>query len=403
MINYLKEQVIFKAGRDIKNRADCEYLSQMIEVETGECLNYNTLRRFFGIDPKKVKPRLATLNILSRYLGYHSYNHLSAFHPDKLFFDRNQKAYELLSNFNPSSLASYYKKLSYSTKLNYLTDVCRYGILTKQIDRLCLALNMMNITSDAFNYDEKLVLGNSIGLSLRDIRLSKIDWELLLNDQFFDKYVFEIFVDYSSLNTSYKRFLQSPALHKQQKIFKYSVLYLRDYLNIKKLKSTNQLFKQREQTKLHPILEGRVLSLNLYQKSPVKEHFQTIKNQTVEHFYEPMTATIITSNFELYEFISQVFSKHFKSDIYRHFHYYQVYLLMKSCYYYKSKRANAASMALKEIILDDFRLSYKEFLSFFYYLLDFKLNKNKTSKTKACQISQKLGYKKFDFNFIADY
>lgn len=403
MINYLKEQLVLKAGREIKTRGDCEYLSRMIEIETGEFLNYNTLRRFFGIDPKKVKPRLATLNILSRYIGYRSFNHLSAFHPHKMLFDQNQKTYELLSNFNPSSLASYYKKLSYSRKLNYLTDVCRYGILTKQIDRLCLALNMMNITSDAFTYDEKLVLGNSIGLSLRDVRLSKIDWELLLNDQFFNKYVFEIFVDYSSLNTSYKRFLQSPALHKQQKIFKYSVLYLRDYLNIKKLKSTNQLFKQREQTKLHPILEGRVLSLNLFQNSPAMKHFQIIKNLTVEHLYEPMTATIITSNFELYEFVSQVFSKNFKSDIYRHSHYYQVYLLMKSCYFYKSKLFKEAGMALKEITLDDFRLSYKEFLSFFYYLLDFKLNKSKMSKLKACQISQKLGYKRFDFNFIADY
>ena len=192
-------------------------------------------------------------------------------------------------------------------------------------------------------------------------------------------------------------------MDEQQKYFKYSVLYLRDYLNLKKLKSTNQLFKHLEQTKLHPILEGRILSLYLYHNSPVMEHFQTIKNLTIEHFYEPMTATIINSNFELYEFVSQVFSKRFKSDTYRHIHYYQVYLLMKSCYFYKSKLFKKVRMTLNDITLDDFRLSYKELLSVFYYLLDFKLHNNEASKSKACQISQKLGYKRFNSNFIADY
>ena len=403
MINYLKEQIALKAGRKIQNRGDCEYLSQLIEIETGEYLNYNTLRRFFGIDKKEFKPRKASLDILSRYIGYRSFDHLSASHPHKMLFDQNQKTYELLLEFDPTSLASYYKKLSFNSKLNYITDVCRHGILTKQIEQLCLTLDNMRIEFDYFSYDEVVVIGNSIGPLLRKIELREKDWEKILNNYFFNKFIFEIFVDYSSLNSYYYHFLVHPPFDKQQQLFKLSLRCLRDYLNLNKTKSGKELLNQCKQADLHPILFGRVLSLPLYHEESVIEEFKKIDSLSLEHLYEPMVATITTSKFELYELIKRVLSKNFKSQIYRHAHYYQVYLLMKSCYLYKTGQFKKAIKSLKEIDLSDLRFSYKGFLSFFYFLLDFKLTGKSTSRLKIDEINEKLGYKRFDMNFVEKY
>lgn len=403
MINYLKEQIIYKARREIKNRGDCEHLSQLIEIETGDNINYNTLRRFFDIDKQKFKPRVATLNILSRYIGYNSFKDLSTFNPQKLFFDQNLKTYELLLKFNPEQIASTYKSLNFNTKLNLLIQVCRHGILTKQIDELCLCLNKIKITVKTFPYDLILVIGNSIGILLRNIRLPKKDWDTLLNNYFFNRCVFEIFVDYSSLNSYYYRFIKHPHYNEQQKLLKVSLKCIRDYLNLKKVKLTIQKIAPDELKKLHPILAGRILSINLYRNKSTIKNFEAIETITVEHLYEPMITTVITSNFELYNLIKSIFYKSIEFEIYQHFHYYQVYLLLKSCYLYKSEHFKKALASIQEINPDDFRISYKELLSFFYYLLHFKLTDTDNSRIKAIKISQNLGYKRLDYNFIDDY
>ena len=71
MIGLLKEEVERKLGTEIRRRGECQLLSDAILQEQGETLNYNTLRRFFGVDKKSnVIPSRNTLDILSVFLGY---------------------------------------------------------------------------------------------------------------------------------------------------------------------------------------------------------------------------------------------------------------------------------------------------------------------------------------------
>ena len=49
MIYQLKNKTSQKCGFKIKNRGDCLRLSEMILMETGIDLSYNTLRRFYGV------------------------------------------------------------------------------------------------------------------------------------------------------------------------------------------------------------------------------------------------------------------------------------------------------------------------------------------------------------------
>ena len=78
MIESLKKKIELKIGREIKKRGDCQYLSDRINEELDENLSYNTIRRTFGVESNcKIKPRNSTLNILSRFVGYKSFENFS--------------------------------------------------------------------------------------------------------------------------------------------------------------------------------------------------------------------------------------------------------------------------------------------------------------------------------------
>lgn len=66
-----------KFGKKLQYSSDCEALSEAILEETGERISVATLKRMAGFVSKTCKPRLATMDILSLYIGYPSYNLLS--------------------------------------------------------------------------------------------------------------------------------------------------------------------------------------------------------------------------------------------------------------------------------------------------------------------------------------
>ena len=66
----LKEIVIRQLGRSLESPRDFEYLSEQIQVVTGEYLSPTTLKRLFGYIPQTSEPRVTTLSIIARYVGY---------------------------------------------------------------------------------------------------------------------------------------------------------------------------------------------------------------------------------------------------------------------------------------------------------------------------------------------
>ncbi len=69
----LKEEIIRTAGRQVKTPADFEWLSERVGERTRERLSPTTLKRFFGYLDEEVKPRVFTLDVLARFVGYKDY------------------------------------------------------------------------------------------------------------------------------------------------------------------------------------------------------------------------------------------------------------------------------------------------------------------------------------------
>lgn len=405
MISQLKEQIFLKLGKEIENRGDCERLSRLIEVEIGEYLNYNTLRRFFDVDKQKFKPSASTLNILSRYIGFLSFEHFSSFEPQKVYFEQNLIMYEAFNYFQPELLSETFNKIEAynNSRLTYLIQLCRFGLLSKQISELCAALDLMQLQKIPFSYDEIVIIGNSVGLLFRQIHLNRNDWKMLMTNAFFNEYIFEIFVDYSSLNAYYLKFIKCKHSSDEQRNFKLALMTLHHFLNQKKLTCKYAISDLSKINNYHPILQGRILSVNLYDDTAKEKMIISLDNPRIEHFYEPMVAAIISSNFTWYAFIKSKLNNFRQDSTHRDIHYFQVYLLLKCCFLYKNKKLSGASKTFKEIKIDQFRLSYKGLLSFFYFILDYKINGNDTSKLKANKLCQQLNYSRFDKDFIERY
>lgn len=87
--NLLKAEVEKTFGKRIANAGDCSLLSEEVFIKTSYKINANTLRRFFGLVKTDYLPSWATLNILSQYCGFESYDELleskeKGLAPDKL-------------------------------------------------------------------------------------------------------------------------------------------------------------------------------------------------------------------------------------------------------------------------------------------------------------------------------
>ena len=84
------EQIKKKSGLEFSNAKDFEVLSAMFPVN--ERLGVNTLKRLMGYAKSPIAPRKTTLDILSHYLGFSSWETLSGMQPvesdwmEKAFF-----------------------------------------------------------------------------------------------------------------------------------------------------------------------------------------------------------------------------------------------------------------------------------------------------------------------------
>lgn len=81
-----------KSGHDLRLSADCEYLALDIESVTGEHIGVNTLKRLLGFIDDEREPRISTLDIIARYLGFSSWDEL------RIYDDKSNSSFESTSD-----------------------------------------------------------------------------------------------------------------------------------------------------------------------------------------------------------------------------------------------------------------------------------------------------------------
>ena len=422
MLGLLKSEVQLKLGIEIKNRGDCQLLSDAIMLDLGETLNYNTLRRLFNVDKKsEVKPSRNTLDVLSCFLGFRGYNQFSK---QVLKYGVNgyqDEWYLILNSGDGNSILQYLEeRRGHQNFTGLFIRSIRELILLKKIQTINLIFNSKNLGLERFSYSESVYVGNAIGILLRDFNLPSTDNIILLRNKRFVESVLSIFVDYSSLNSGYGSIIlsaqkSSKYLSIHDRIFFKCLNYLRLYLMNERLE--NKLNVDFMTFEGHPILVGRIAAIEIlncesdsfdririFEKLHVR--YAKEKVNRIEYFYEIKIVALILSDFELMEMLDSVHSESRVTQQYQISHN-QLFCIVKLMTSIASQNQNETSKILSQIKPDLWVASYYEFFNLFYqiglYHSANKVDEREKHKALYLEISEKMNYEKFDENYLKNY
>lgn len=413
MINILKIITQKKIGFKIDDYNSSKKLSEIVYIETGFEISYNTFRRFFGI-VKPVKPSNYTLNTLSVFNGFKNYtDFVMNFHLKNKWKEEFHMV-SLLDN-RKSELLEYIKTNLHSNRefILKLTQIVRELMLRKDYNFLLEVFSLDQMKFSYFNFDDVAYFGNCSGPLLKTFDLKSTQAQkLLLNNNFLDN-VISIFVDYNSLNNYYGEFLyfiNANCERENVSQFCKGVLNLKMYLNNE---SENEMFKLRINSNFHPILKSRIIAQEMFYKS--NDLIETLNNYdkksqnkfkiNIDYYFEIITTAIVTKNFKVMAWILDKFEFKTKYDNFYKFEHYEHFgLLAMLLLKYRQDHKNLA-IWIRSISFDNFSRPYETFMLQYVYILKYHyVKKNKKFyKTKYMETAKNLYPKFFNEDYLINY
>ena len=413
MINVLKTITQKKLGFKVDDYNTSKKLSEIIYIETGFEISYNTIRRFFGI-VKSVKPSNYTLNTMSVFNGFKSYTdfvmnfHLKnrwkeEFQMISLLDDRKKKLLEYIQT-NLHSNREFVLKL---------TQIIRELMLIKDYNFLLRIFSLDQMNFNYFNFDDVAYIGNCTGPLLKTFDLKSAEaHRLILNNNFLD-IVITIFVDYKNLNNyygEYLKFINANCERENISQFCKGVLNLNMYLNNER---KNQMFKLKLNSNFHPILKSRVIAQELFYESnnliEILNNYDKKSQDKVrintDYYFEIITTAIVTKKFEVMAWILKKFEFKTKyNNFYKFEHYEHFGLLAMILFKYREDDKNLA-IWFKSISFDNFTRSYETFMLQYVYILKYHYSKKNKAfyKTKYLESAKDLYPKFFNEDYLINY
>lgn len=401
LISEIERSIGFK----IQNRKHCEILSEIVFIKTGLNISYNTIRRVFKIS-KGGEPSVKTLNILSVFCGYASYAEFISESRTKNMWDVNQYIYSILKDYPYLAIEKMEKSFDdVNNYLHQLISLIREFALTKQYGLLARCFNSNLTDPKRFNYSEILFFGNCIGDIFQNTQLNILEFTKCKN---FRACYFNVYVDYSSLNTNYGVLLDyynSNYDNDEIKLFTDCLIQLRNYFNCKPLNNIETKLKFEE---VHPILYGRLISINTHTSLKpdkiVSGFFDKIRKNkhAIEYLYEFTFFNIITKNFRLIEMTKTYVNKFVVIPQYQEYHYAIFSIVDAILYLNKGVQCNEIMLKLKEMTF--FRNSKRDVIELLISILEYhNFSQNAQAYESYKTKSKSLGYKLFDDDYLINF
>lgn len=390
MIDILKTITQKKVGFKIKNYNDSIRLSDIIFMETGIELNYNTIRRFFGV-VEPVKPSNFTLDALSRFNGYENYNDFLLNYSFKNQWREDFKFFELLQKNEHEIILDYVTSRLHHRKsfLLRFVQLIRELILSKNFELVTKIFSLNQMNPEKFIYDDIIYLGTCIGQLSEHFDLDQNNQKQLVLNENFQKLVILIYVDYKNLQGYYCKlisFIYENSNHSEIRGFCEGILNLDLYLSNKK---KNTFFKPKIENQFHPILKSRIVAQTLFQ--PTLNHIKILENYSqkyllnkknnIDYFFEIIFNSIVTKNFQVMKWILDYLKEYSISKPFYKFEHYENFVLMKLLYFLKVNDRNSCEIWLESVSFENFNFSYevilKQYVNIFkyhYYGIDKKIH-----------------------------
>ncbi len=411
MLKILKKKTSEKVGFKIKDLSSCIQLSNIILENNDEFVSYNTLRRLYKIVKGTNLLSKKTLDILSRFNGYHNYQHFIKTYKFENKWKLQNDVYEIQNTNDLNLLINFLNKVlkSKENHVSIVIQILRELLLQKKYNQLYKVLALKELKIEKLTYDEVTHIGNGIGLLLRKVNLEEDVITTLLNIKNYQDLVFTMFVDYANLNTYYFKHIK---LFKTLKLKDYLVEFslcienLHSYLNLKQIPHLNIKIKEH----YHPILKSRIIAQKLFLKNKkavklLEKYYekQNISKLPIEYFYEIIITAMITKNSEVMEWIINKVEDNTEENYIFHIRHIQHYFIMKSLYFAIKKERKKFQENMKLFSVEAGSTSYKEMLEMFIIIAKHQFANAPTAKKlkhEYLQITKKLTYPLFDENYL---
>ena len=379
----LKEITEKKIGFNITNLSDSKRLSEIMLITHDLSLNYNTIRRFFGV-VKSVKASNYTLDTLAIFNGYKSYNDFLIKFGLQFQWKTELLVIDLIHEKRNKKLLKFINKEIHLKNEFYIIfiQIIRELILIKNYKLLVKIFKLKQTKQIYFSFDSLILIGMSIGKLLKKINFEDTEYHKLLLLKNFQDLVITINVDYSYLNTYYEQVISLIYKNSKRKDileFCKGVLNVKMYLENKKKENFYTLIYD---DNFHPILKSRICSQHILKDKKniiniLEDYFNLNKQEdkiALEYLFEIIFTSIITKNFRVMGWIIKKVNYEKKFDQFFELEHYQNFIFMKLLYHRKNNDSLSIDKILKYFTFNGFNRSYKEVINQYVYILKHHTN-----------------------------
>lgn len=401
MINSLKNQVVKIAGFPIKSRGDCELLSHLILEVTDEFINYNTLRRLYGL-VKPVTPRRQTLDVLARYVGYDDFAQFCMVDRSENDWEEMFKLHVLQATNNIDAIIDLLTSEPQNVEsLQQQLSVWRELILDRRFDAIIKLLDSDVYNPLNYSYTHQLDFAYSVSLLLRKFKEEDIA-EIIRHPAFIEG-VFLRLVDYNSLNSYYGEWSNYLTLQKRSPQLRTFLICLKAWKNFLNGKSAKPhkpewlLFDD-----CPPVLYGRIFSTCLLGQGmkgfdelwQEMERISSNSNRTKKGlFHEMLTLALLVPDYPYSKWLSeQVVIKRDRLEPFE-FHDFQCYKLLQAQVALFEGDKIKARRSFTQVRKEEFLMNYREMILFPYVRIEHEIfNSSTRYPRKLCQRFGRLGH-----------
>ena len=402
-----------KSGITIENVRDIKNLKEEIEASGISKIGYNTLRRLFGFLPKTV-PSIATLNILSKYLGFVSYsNYLNNKEIyAEWFFQMKMLRLQLNEiTLEKNDAIQFNAFLQNENNINAIANYVCFLIEKNKIDSLVVFFSVFDYKKLSDSSLSKFAILTTFSFYKLETNVALNIYKVLIPFESFRNSGPLYFIDYSQLNGYYievikminefnaneSDFLFTSLMKFYQKFYSDG-----DYIGI----LIDLPIKSKQ---LFPVLLGRyygykILSIEKIDKSLENSIKKELKLRQHHLFLVEIVPALVFK--EEYDFLNSIIEKYyeeiFEMDRWSSKSTVANYLIGLASVNIFKGNLKAAKNNLDLVELDKIELAYTDYISLFYLLTKLKLHFHEKDfyevneyYSKLKELANKIGFHKF--------
>ena len=422
MIEELKGEIEKSFGKRISTRGDCELLSDDLFRKTGVVISYNTIRRMFGLAEYR-QPRVTTLNHLSNYIGFKSFQDFNQRYTEVDAWPSWEQLYAVVSTDDINRIIEMlrYRQLNNLQFAISFTIVTRELLLRNNIEGLIEIFQSPFFQFSEMTYDEVAQVGVLTGLLFRTFSNEELEKRLLKEPNFRDL-ILKIYVDYGRLNGNYGKWidwlLKSKGLDAETVTFIWCLSIWKRYLYSQTFLTKDIALLPELSNEQHPILFGRLFGLKILSAESANSRNAIIRRMKIrlknfpesktELLHEPAIQALVTRN----KFLVSIVHEHLKDnlEVSRWYHLSQISILnvfQVSVLISKEEYLKAQSI-LENIPVGHIRHGYREFIDLYLSFFRMKISEAMQSDTSDLyfdfsQKRNKISYAIFTDEYFQNY